>query len=421
MGGIMKRTEGLYISLDSCKKDFPTLKRKIYGKELVYLDSAATSLKPETVINSVTDFYTNHNANIHRGVYLMSQEATSLYEKTREKLKNFFNVPPYGEIVYTSGTTEAINLVASSWGKANLKKGDTVILSGMEHHSNIVPWQLVAKERGAVLKYIPVTDGGELDLDEYIKFLKEEPVKIVAVNHISNVLGTVNPVKDIVKLAHKKGALALIDGAQSAPHISVDIKAIDPDFYTVSGHKMLGPTGTGFLYSRKQLLNAMSPYKSGGDMIEEVTLESAIWNEIPYKFEAGTQNIAGFAALGAAVDYLEGIGMERIAEHGKLLSKKAREVLSSIEGIKFYGREEGSAGGVVSFTIKGAHPHDIGTILDLEGIAVRTGHHCAQPLMARLGVPATARASFYIYNDEKDIERLFNGLKKVMEVLKLGS
>ena len=408
-------------SIGSCKKDFPTLKRKIYGKRLVYLDSAATSLKPDSVINSVVDFYTNHNANIHRGVYLLSQEATELYEKTRTKLKKFFNVPSHGEIIYTSGTTEAINLVASSWGRSNLKRGDAVVLTEMEHHSNIVPWQLVAEEKGALLKYIPVTDRGELDLDEYLKIVKANPVKIVAVNHISNVLGTLNPVKDIVKIAHENGALALIDGAQSSPHISVNIKDIDPDFYTVSGHKMLGPTGTGFLYSRKSLLGEMPPYKSGGDMIEEVTFKSATWNELPYKFEAGTQNIAGFVALGAAVDYLESIGMERIAQYGESLSKKARRVLSGIDGINFYGSEEGSAGGIVSFNINGVHPHDIGTILDSEGIAVRTGHHCAQPLMARLKVPATARASFYIYNDEADIESLFYGLKKVMEVLKLGS
>lgn len=407
--------------MDNCKKDFPTLKRKIYGKRLVYLDSAATSLKPNSVINSVADFYINHNANIHRGVYLLSREATELYEKTRTKLRRFFKVPSFGEVVYTSGATEAINLVVSSWGRQNLKKGDAVILTVMEHHSNIVPWQLVAEEKGALLHFIPVADKGELDLDEYLKILKANPVKIVAVNHISNVLGTLNPVKDIVKMAHENGALVLIDGAQSSPHIPVDIGDIDPDFYTVSGHKMLGPTGTGFLYSRKSLLDEMSPYKSGGDMIEEVTLKSATWNELPYKFEAGTQNIAGFTALGAAVDYLEGIGMEKIAQHGEALSRRARSLLSGIEGIQFYGPEEGSAGGVVSFNIKGAHAHDIGTILDSEGIAVRTGHHCAQPLMARLGVPATARASFYIYNDEADIESLFYGLKKVKEVLKLGS
>ena len=414
----MDKTDNAIIN---CKKDFPTLKRKIHGKRLVYLDSAATSLKPYSVIQSVVDFYTNHNANIHRGVYLLSQEATALYEATRKNLKLFFNAPPYGEIVYTSGTTEAINLVASSWGRLNLKKGDVVVLTEMEHHSNIVPWQLIAEEKGALLKFIPVTDMGELNLDEYLKIVKLNPVKIVAVNHISNVLGTVNPVKDIIKIAHNNGALALIDGAQSSPHIPVNIGELDPDFYTVSGHKMLGPTGTGFLYSRVNLLDKMAPYKAGGDMIEEVTLKGATWNELPYKFEAGTQNIAGFVALGAAVEYLKNIGMENIGEHGKALSVKARRVLSGIPGINFYGPEEGSAGGVVSFNINGAHAHDIGTILDSEGIAVRTGHHCAQPLMTRLGVPATARASFYIYNDESDIESLFYGLKRVMEVLKLGS
>ncbi len=403
-----------------CKKDFPTLKVKVYGKRLVYLDSAATSLKPESVIESIVDFYSNHNANIHRGVYLLSQEATELYEKTRTKLKKFFNTPKEGEIIYTSGTTAAVNLVASSWGRTSLGEGDVIVLSGMEHHSNMVPWQIVAREKGAKLIYIPVTDSGELDLEEYKLIFKNHSVKIVAVNHISNVLGTLNPVEEIVRQAHRYGALVLIDGAQSAPHIPVDISRIDPDFYTVSGHKMLGPTGTGFLYGRKEILKSMPPYQSGGDMIEEVSLKNATWNELPYKFEAGTQNIAGFVGLGAAVDYLISAGMDRVRKHGEELSMKAREMLSSVKGIKFYGPEKGSPGGVLSFNIEGAHPHDIGTILDSEGIAVRTGHHCAQPLMKRLGVAATVRASFYIYNDEQDIESLYSGIHKVAEVLKLG-
>ncbi|NOY07845.1 MAG: cysteine desulfurase [Spirochaetes bacterium] len=403
-----------------CKKDFSTLKVKIYGKRLVYLDSAATSLKPESVIESITDFYRNHNANIHRGVYLLSQEATQLYEKTRSKLKKFFNTPEEGEIIYTSGTTGAVNLVASSWGRTNLGEGDVIVLSEMEHHSNLVPWQIVAREKGAELAYIPVTDSGELDLEEYKRIFKNHSVKIVAVNHISNVLGTLNPVEEIVRQAHMYGALVLIDGAQSAPHIPVDISRMDPDFYTVSGHKMLGPTGTGFLYGRRGILKSMPPYQSGGDMIEEVSLENATWNELPYKFEAGTQNIAGFVGLGAAVDYLSRMGMDRVRKHGEELSVKAREKLSSIKGMKFYGPEKGSPGGVLSFNIEGAHPHDIGTILDSEGIAVRTGHHCAQPLMKRLSVPATARASFYIYNDEQDIESLYSGIHKAVEVLKLG-
>jgi len=403
------------ISSESILKDFPTLKRRFDGKRLVYLDSAATSLKPESVIEAVADFYRNHNANIHRGVYRLSQEATALYEETRKKLKRFFNVPEDGEIVYTKGTTEAINLVVISWARKFLKRGDTILLSQLEHHSNMVPWQLVARERDARILYIPIDDRGNLDMDFFLNAIKGG-VRLVSVNHISNVLGTMNPVEEIAKVAHENGALVLIDGAQSAPHIPVDLRAIGADFYAVSGHKMLGPTGTGFLYAKKSLLKEMDPYQAGGDMIREVTLEGATWNEIPYKFEAGTQNIAGIVGLGAAVDYLETIGMERIREHGERLALETRRRISEIEGVRLFGSDDSSPGGVVSFNVGDIHAHDVGTILDSYGVAIRTGHHCAQPLMERLGVPATARASFHIYNIESDIESLYNGLKKVTEV-----
>ena len=403
------------ISSESILKDFPTLKRRFDGKRLVYLDSAATSFKPESVIEAVADFYRNHNANIHRGVYRLSQEATALYEETRKKLKRFFNVPEDGEIVYTKGTTEAINLVVISWARKFLKRGDTILLSQLEHHSNMVPWQLVARERDARILYIPIDDRGNLDMDFFLNAIKGG-VRLVSVNHISNVLGTMNPVEEIAKVAHENGALVLIDGAQSAPHIPVDLRAIGADFYAVSGHKMLGPTGTGFLYAKKSLLKEMDPYQAGGDMIREVTLEGATWNEIPYKFEAGTQNIAGIVGLGAAVDYLETIGMERIREHGERLALETRRRISEIEGVRLFGSDDSSPGGVVSFNVGDIHAHDVGTILDSYGVAIRTGHHCAQPLMERLGVPATARASFHIYNIESDIESLYNGLKKVTEV-----
>ena len=402
------------------RKDFPTLKRSVHGKPLVYLDSTATSLKPYPVIEAISDFYLNHNANIHRGVYLLSQEATELYEGARKKIKKFFSVPEDGEIVFTKGATESINLVASSWARKRLGNGDVIILSEMEHHSNMVPWQLVAEERGAVIKYIPLTEDGRLDLDYYESIL-DSNVKIVSVNHISNVLGTLNPVEKIVELAHRYGAMVLIDGAQSAPHIRVNIEKIGADFYAVSAHKMLGPTGIGFLYAKRKTLEEMDPYQAGGDMILEVTLKGATWNEVPYKFEAGTQNMAGVVGFGAAIDYLSAIGMDSIAEHGWRLAKKAREALSAFGGITLYGPSEASPGGVVSFNMKGVHPHDVGTILDMEGVAVRTGHHCAQPLMKVLGVSATVRASFYLYNTEDDIEALCRALTRVKEVFHLGT
>ncbi len=405
---------------DNIRDDFPTLKRKVHGKPLVYLDSTATSLKPYPVIEAITDFYANHNANIHRGVYLLSQEATELYERARNRIKKFFSVPEDGEIVFTKGTTESINLVASSWARKRLGRGDVIVLSEMEHHSNMVPWQIVAKETGAEIKYIPVTEDGRLNL-EYYGNLLDNNVKIVAVNHVSNVLGTLNPVERIVEMAHERGAVVLIDGAQSAPHIRVDIEKIGADFYAVSGHKMLAPTGIGFLYAKRETFEEMDPYQAGGDMILEVCLEGATWNEVPYKFEAGTQNMAGVVGFGAAVDYLSGVGMEFIAEHGWGLAREAREELTKLGGITLYGPSEASPGAVVSFNVEGVHPHDVGTILDMEGVAVRTGHHCAQPLMKVLGVSATVRASFYLYNTEDDIDALCRALVKVKEVFNLGT
>ena len=400
--------------VDKEREDFPVLKQRIHGKPLVYLDSAATAQKPLAVIEAIRKFYEVDCANIHRGVHELSQRSTAAYEETRSKAKRFLNARAKNELIFVRGATEGINLVASSWGRKNVKAGDEIVISTLEHHSNIVPWQMLCEEKGARLRVIPMNDRGELLLDEYEKLLGPR-TRMVAVGHVSNALGTINPVRQIVEMAHHAGALALIDGAQAAPHLKIDVQALDADFYAFSGHKVFGPTGTGILYGKARLLNAMPPYQGGGDMIKTVTFEKTTYNDLPYKFEAGTPNIAGGIGLGAAFDYVTRIGLDQIAayEHGLLVY--GTEALSRIPGLRLIGTAHEKAA-VLSFVIDGIHPHDIGTVLDRQGIAVRTGHHCAQPVMDRFGVPATTRASLAFYNTVAEIDALAAGLAKVKEI-----
>jgi cysteine desulfurase/selenocysteine lyase len=400
--------------VDKVREDFPVLKQRIHGKPLVYLDSAATAQKPLAVIEAIRKFYEVDCANIHRGVHELSQRSTAAYEETRSKAKRFLNARAKNEVIFVRGTTEGINLVASSWGRKNVKEGDEIVISALEHHSNIVPWQMLCEEKGAKLRVIPMDDRGELLLEEYEKLLGPR-TRMVAVGHISNALGTVNPVRQIVEMAHRAGALALIDGAQAAPHLKIDVQALDADFYAFSGHKVFGPTGTGILYGKARLLNAMPPYQGGGDMIKTVTFEKTTYNDLPYKFEAGTPNIAGGIGLGAAFDYVTRIGLDRIAAYEHELLVYGAEVLSRIPGLRIIGTARDKAA-VLSFVIDGIHPHDIGTVLDRQGIAVRTGHHCAQPVMDRFGVPATTRASLAFYNTVAEIDALAAGLAKVKEI-----
>ena len=400
--------------VDKVREDFPVLKQRIHGKPLVYLDSAATAQKPLAVIEAIRKFYEVDCANIHRGVHELSQRSTAAYEETRSKAKRFLNARAKNEVIFVRGTTEGINLVASSWGRKNVKEGDEIVISALEHHSNIVPWQMLCEEKGAKLRVIPMDDRGELLLEEYEKLLGPR-TRMVAVGHISNALGTVNPVRQIVEMAHRAGALALIDGAQAAPHLKIDVQALDADFYAFSGHKVFGPTGTGILYGKARLLNAMPPYQGGGDMIKTVTFEKTTYNDLPYKFEAGTPNIAGGIGLGAAFDYVTRIGLDRIAAYEHELLVYGTATLSRIPGLRLIGTACEQAA-VLSFVIEGIHPHDIGTVLDRQGIAVRTGHHCAQPVMDRFGVPATTRASLAFYNTVAEIDVLAAGLAKVKEI-----
>jgi cysteine desulfurase/selenocysteine lyase len=409
-----KSDSTLQFDVNRVRADFPILHTTVHGRPLVYLDNAATSQKPQVVIDAISRYYAEQNSNVHRGVHYLSQLATREYEETRVKIKRFINAADTHEIIYTKGTTEGINLVAASYGRKFVKEGDEVIISAIEHHANIVPWQLLCEQTGARLRVIPVNDDGELLMDEYERMLSPR-TKIVAVNYVSNALGTVNPVRRIIELAHSVDAVVLIDGAQSAPHLTVDVRELDCDFYVFSGHKLCGPTGIGVLYGKQQLLNAMPPYQSGGDMIAVVTFEKTTFNSLPYKFEAGTPNIEGAIGLGAAIDYLESVGMEKIAAYEQELLDYATEVIGSIPGVKLIGtaREKAS---VLSFTVENVHPHDVGTILDQQGIAVRAGHHCAQPVMQRFGVPATARASFAFYNTKAEIDALAEGIHRVVEV-----
>jgi cysteine desulfurase/selenocysteine lyase len=400
--------------VDKIREDFPVLKQRIHGKPLVYLDNAATAQKPFAVIDAIRKFHEVDCANIHRGVHELSQRSTAAYEETRSKAKRFLNARTKNELIFVRGATEGINLVASSWGRKNVKEGDEIVISALEHHSNIVPWQMLCEEKGARLRVIPMNDRGELLLDEYEKLLGPR-TRMVAVAHVSNALGTINPVRQIIEMAHRAGALALIDGAQSVPHLKIDVQALDADFYTFSGHKLYGPTGIGILYGKARLLNAMPPYQGGGDMIKSVTFEKTIYNDLPYKFEAGTPNIAGGIGLGAAFDYVTRIGLDKIAAYEHELLVYGTEALSRIPGLRLIGTARDKAA-VLSFVIEGIHPHDIGTVLDRQGIAVRTGHHCAQPVMDFFGVPATTRASLAFYNTFAEIDSLAVGLGKVKEI-----
>lgn len=407
------------INTDRIRRDFPILERELKpGVRVVYLDSTATSQKPVQVIEAMNEYYRWSNANIHRGIHTLAEEATALYEGSRGKVARLINAASPREIVFTRNTTESINLVAQSWGRANLREGDLIILTEMEHHSNLVPWQILAAEKGLVLKFIPVTGTGMLDLDEYHNLLNSRP-RLVAITHMSNVLGTINPIKEIAEAAHQKGALVLVDGAQSVPHFPVNVQALDIDFLAFSGHKMCGPTGIGVLYGKKSLLEGMPPFLGGGDMIKRVTLQGFSANEIPHKFEAGTPAIAEAIGLGAAVDYLEEITLTSIAEHEQVVISYALERLAEVPGITVYGPDAPFKGGVASFTLNGVHAHDIAQILDAQGIAVRAGHHCAMPLHEKLQVPATTRASFYLYNTIEEIDRLIDGLYKVKELFRV--
>lgn len=391
------------------RRDFPILGREVDGKPLVYLDNAATSQKPQPVLDALTQHYERHNANIHRGVHRLAEEATAAYEEARVKVARFLGAPEATGLVFTRGTTESINLVAHGWGRKNLSEGDEVVLTETEHHSNLVPWQLAARDTGARLRFIPVRSDGTLDMEEAERLIGPR-TRIVAAVHASNVLGTVNPVERLAELAHDSGALMLVDGAQSAPHLPVDVGSLGCDFYAASGHKMLGPMGIGYLWGRPEVLREMDPFLGGGEMIREVHLDHSTWAEVPYKFEAGTMNVAGAVGLGAAVDYLEALGMENVREHERRIGEYAyRRLSEDLEGITIYGPEEDRTG-VVSFDLPGVHPHDLSQILGEEGIATRSGHHCCQPLMRRLGVSATARASFYLYNTEDEVDRLAGAL-----------
>lgn len=399
------------IDVERIRRDFPILGREVYGKPLVYLDNAATTQKPQCVIDAISEAYCNENANVHRGIHFLSQQATDLMEAAREKVRQFIGAGSTEEIIFTRGTTESINLLASSFAQAFLKEGDEVVISGMEHHSNIVPWQIQAQRYGFKIKVIPVTDLGELDMDAF-KALLTAKTKLVSITHVSNVLGTVNPVSEIISLAHSHGIPVAIDGAQAVPHIKVNVKELGADFYALSGHKIYGPTGIGVLYGRKELLEKMPPYQGGGEMIKKVTFEGTTYNELPYKFEAGTPDYVGSIALGTALDYVQEIGMERIASYESELCSYALARLGEIPGMRIIGNSpERSA--VVSFLVGNIHPSDMGTLLDRLGIAVRTGHHCAEPLMDRFGIPGTVRASFSFYNTKSEIDVLTAGIERV--------
>jgi len=394
------------------RADFPILARIVHGKPLVYLDNAATTQKPRQVLEALTRFYTTSNANIHRGIHTLAEEATAAYEAVREQTARFIGAPSARSVVFTRNATEAINLFANAWGRKALQPGEVILLSEMEHHSNLVPWQLLAKATGAILSFIPITDDGRLQLEALDRLLTPK-TKLVGITHMSNVLGTINPIKEIVAQAHRSGALVLIDGAQSVPHLRVDVQRLGCDALAFSAHKMLGPTGVGVLYAREALLESMDPFLGGGEMISDVQLTSSTWNEIPWKFEAGTPNIADVVAFGEALAYLERLGMDRVQAHEQELTAYALKRLRDVEGLTLYGPDPASAprGGVVSFNLDGLHPHDVGTVLDAEGVAIRAGHHCAKPLMRRLGVAATARASFYIYNTAADVDRLVEAVR----------
>lgn len=402
------------LDIQKIRDDFPILKRQLHGRQLVYLDNAATSQTPKPVIDTIVDYYSRYNANIHRGVHSLSQEATDKYEEARRKLQQHFNASKPYEIIFTSGTTHSINIVASGFASI-LKEGDEILVSAMEHHSNIVPWQMLAEKTGAVLKVIPMNDSGELLMDQYSAMLGEK-TRLVFVNHVSNALGTVNPIEQIIKEAHEAGAAVLVDGAQAAAHIVADVRALDVDFYTASAHKMCGPTGVGILYGKEDWLNILPPYQGGGEMIAEVTFEKTTYADLPHKFEAGTPNICGGIAFGAALDYMNSIGFDAIVQYENELLDYATRQLQQIDGLQIYGTASKKTS-VISFNVRGIHPYDIGTILDKLGIAVRTGHHCAQPIMDYYQIPGTVRASFSFYNTKEEVDLLVDGLRKAVQML----
>ena len=408
-------------SFENLRKDFPILARKVRdNKSLVYLDNASTTQKPNQVIDAITDYYQNHNANIHRAVYALAEEATEAFESTRDKVAKFINIKNRAELIFVRGTTEAINLVAYAWGRSNVKEGDIIVSTEYEHHSNIVPWQLLTQEKHAKIEYIGMDDNGELILDDLDKLLDTGKVKLVTFSLMSNVLGTITDAEKIIAKCKSKGVLTLVDGAQAVPHMKVDVEKLGCDFFAFSGHKMLGPTGIGVLWVRKQVLETMNPFHGGGDMIREVHKYETTWNDLPYKFEAGTPNIADVVGLGAAIDYLTKLGMDNVRQHEVELTQYAIDKLSQVNGLQIYGTKDiTKRGGVISFNFADVHPHDVAQIIDEEGIAVRSGHHCAQVLMERLNVAATSRASFYIYNTKDEVDALVNSLNKAARIFKL--
>jgi len=414
----MQSTE---LDIENIRKDFPILKRKVRdNKPLVYLDNASTTQKPKQVIDALTNYYNNYNANIHRSVYSIAEEATEAYEKVRDKVAKFLNISKREEIIFVRGTTEGINLVAYAWGRKHIKEGDIIVTTEYEHHSNIVPWQLLVKEKGAKLEYIEINDNGELILDQLDKYLATGKVKLVVFSLMSNVLGTISDAEKIISKCHEAGVKTLVDAAQAVPHMSVDVTKLGCDFFAFSAHKMLGPTGIGVIWVRKSVLETMDPFHGGGDMIREVHKYETTWNDLPYKFEAGTPNIADVIGFGSAIDYLSQLGMEAVRKHEMELTQYALDKMSQIKGIVIYGPKDVSKrGGVISFNFHDVHPHDVATIVDREGIAIRSGHHCAQVLMEKLNVAATNRASFYIYNTKQDVDKLIQSLEKVSELFKL--
>ena len=399
------------MDIEQIRADFPILHQEVNGKPLVYLDNGATTQKPQVVIDAIANYYRTTNSNVHRGAHTLSDQATQMFEDARTTMQKFLNAAKSEEIIWTRGTTESINLVAQTWVRSNVKAGDEIIISGMEHHSNIVPWQMVCEQTGALLKVIPVLDDGSLDYDAYLKLLSDK-TKFVAVVHVSNALGTLNPVEDIIREAHKVGAKTLIDGAQAVAHWDIDVQALDCDFYAFSGHKLFGPTGLGVLYGKEELLNAMPPYQGGGEMILHVSFEKTTYNVLPYKFEAGTPNIAGAIAMAAAIDYLNSLDRVALAKHEDALLARANELAAQTDGIRLIGTSKNKAS-VFSFLIEGTHPHDVGTLLDQQGIAVRTGHHCAMPVMEQFKIPGTIRASFTFYNTLDEVDALFKAIEKV--------
>ena len=405
-----------FLDVQAIRKQFPVLEREVKGKQLVYFDNAATTQKPQAVIDALINYYSGYNANIHRGIHTLAEEATAAFEGTRDAVHEFINAESREQIVFTSGTTEGINLVAQTWGRQNIKEGDEIIISNMEHHSNIVPWYMLAQEKKAVLRIIPINEDGELEMDEFDKLLSEK-TKFVSIVHVSNALGTINPVKEIIEKAHSVGAKVLVDGAQSTVHLDIDVQAMGCDFFVFSSHKLYGPTGIGALYGKRELLEAMPPYQGGGEMIKEVSFNTITWNDLPYKFEAGTPNIADTIAFKAAMEFTASIGKEKIRQHENALLAYATEQLEQIEGLRIIGRAKQKIS-VISFVIDGTHPQDIGILLDNRGIAVRTGNHCAQPLMERLCIRGTTRASFAMYNTMEEVDRLIEGLHKAVKLLK---